>query len=608
MNKKVMVLGLAILFYIYFLAACSTPEPRVRLEEVKIYITATPDISNSLNSAVTPTLTATVSASPTPTAPSFREIDNITSHLAVSPISQPGAPCGWVDYFDFPLDTPDGAAAQGGADYNIYRSRYGKFHTGEDWRYSRERNFRAPVYSVGHGIVTYAEPLGWGADQGVIIVRHVFRDGTDVLSFYGHLDPPSVNLSPGDCVQRGDWIASIGNPRTNPHLHFEIRSHMPFGPGPGYWSTDPNLAGWFAPSRFIWSTRMARLPAVQWVNSHFPDHGELMGTLGENSLAFLSGQEFISFDIQDGSIKWRSAISNTIDTGILDREEPILYTSDQLGVVTAYAVPDATTMNANPAILDILWQIDTDVVGIPDFIPLLEGGVILTVYDHIIQISSTGELVWQQDQIGPLDDWVQHEAGMWFSTRGGDPGIWFIEDSGPRKLVDGINGKLSYAADTLYVYARDGLYAVPVNSNSAEKLVDLPNAFPTVGDMIMLENGSIILAHMDRVDRKLIMINPTGEIEWERSYASLIYGTPSLIQISRRIFILNEQNLSSNREITIFEVIPDKNELEKVFIGGSRRPDIGSTWFHYDNTAELLVNIGGGSLVGLNLFSSVVEH
>ena len=148
MNSRLIVPGLVIPIGIYILAACATPEPRVRTEEVKIYITATPDISKKVISTVTPWQTATISPSPTPTAPSFREIDEITELFAVSPISQPGAPCGFGDYFDFPLDAPDGAAAQGGADYNIYRSRYGKFHTGEDWRYSRIPNFRAPVYSV----------------------------------------------------------------------------------------------------------------------------------------------------------------------------------------------------------------------------------------------------------------------------------------------------------------------------------------------------------------------------------------------------------------------------------------------------------------------------
>ena len=32
------------------------------------------------------------------------------------------------------------------------------------------------------------------------------------------------------------------------HEHFEIRTHMPEEPGPGYWPTDPTEAGWLPPS------------------------------------------------------------------------------------------------------------------------------------------------------------------------------------------------------------------------------------------------------------------------------------------------------------------------------------------------------------------------
>jgi hypothetical protein len=126
--------------------------------------------------------------------------------------------------------------------------------------------------------------------------------------------------------------------------------------------------------------------------------------------------------------------------------------------------------------------------------------------------------------------------------------------------------------------------------------------------MITLDNGEILLAHMDRDDRKLILINTNGEVEWERSYASLLDGTLKLMQISRLIFILNEQTLSNNRVITIYEVIPEKGELEKVFIGGSRRANAGYTWYHYNDTGEMVVNIGGSSLVGLNLAFSGVEQ
>jgi murein DD-endopeptidase MepM/ murein hydrolase activator NlpD len=100
-----------------------------------------------------------------------------------------------VDVLDFPLDPPNGADASGGSDFGVFRSRYGKFHSGEDWWGVRGRqSFGEPVYAIGHGLVTYAEPEGWNRDKGVIIVRHIFDDGREVLSFYGHLDPPSVLL------------------------------------------------------------------------------------------------------------------------------------------------------------------------------------------------------------------------------------------------------------------------------------------------------------------------------------------------------------------------------------------------------------------------------
>ncbi|HZY45078.1 MAG TPA: M23 family metallopeptidase, partial [Anaerolineae bacterium] len=66
----------------------------------------------------------------------------------------------------------------------------------------------------------------------VVIVRHVFNDGRTILSFYGHLDPPSVVLNVGDCVERGQQVGEIGKPRGRPHLHFEIRHHLPARPVP----------------------------------------------------------------------------------------------------------------------------------------------------------------------------------------------------------------------------------------------------------------------------------------------------------------------------------------------------------------------------------------
>jgi murein DD-endopeptidase MepM/ murein hydrolase activator NlpD len=205
------------------------------------------------------------------------------------PVPQNGAPCGLVDTLDFPLNPPDGEDAVGGGDFGNFRRRYDKYHTGEDWGFGSS-NFGSPVYSIGHGRVTYAQPLGWGVDQGVVIVEHTFRNGSTLLSFYGHLDPPSIILKAGDCVQRGDQVGEIGRPRTRPHLHFEIRSHMPDTPGPGYWPVDPTRAGWLPPSATISNYRLAISPGVRWTRPNISWSAKGIGVLNDDVFVAVEDQ------------------------------------------------------------------------------------------------------------------------------------------------------------------------------------------------------------------------------------------------------------------------------------------------------------------------------
>ena len=192
--------------------ASSSPAP----SQTQTQIPPTEDIS--------PTTTPTITPTPTPTAVPI-SITLLRSQQS-TPASEPGARCGVVDTLDFPLDPPDAKNVRfGGQDFGAFRDTYYGYHAGEDWwgTGGDVSSFGAPVHSIGHGVVTYAEPNGWGRDKGVIIIRHTFPDGSRILSFYGHLHPPSVTLRLGDCVVRGDQIGQIGQPRSSPHLHFEIR-------------------------------------------------------------------------------------------------------------------------------------------------------------------------------------------------------------------------------------------------------------------------------------------------------------------------------------------------------------------------------------------------
>ena len=121
--------------------------------------------------------------------------DDLRAQRLTTPVAQRGAPCGVVDLLDFPLGAPDGQDASARWPFGRYSERYKGIHAGEDWVYDFGSSLGKPVYTIGHGQVLYAEPWGWGGDKGTIIIRHVFADGSTIMSFYGHLDPPSVVLA-----------------------------------------------------------------------------------------------------------------------------------------------------------------------------------------------------------------------------------------------------------------------------------------------------------------------------------------------------------------------------------------------------------------------------
>lgn len=133
-----------------------------------------------------------------------------------------------ADGFDFPVGKPNGEG--------YYKARGLRFqvprHMGEDWNGNGGGNTDKgdPVYTIGHGLVTYAADAKgrWGK---VVIVRHAFREPTTgkVLccqTLYSHLDRIDVKL--GQIVQRGDQIGTIGtnNGMFPAHLHAELHYNV----------------------------------------------------------------------------------------------------------------------------------------------------------------------------------------------------------------------------------------------------------------------------------------------------------------------------------------------------------------------------------------------
>jgi hypothetical protein len=450
--------------------------------------------------------------------------------------------------------------------------------------------------------VTYAAPLGWGVDQGVLIVRHVFGDGSTVLSFYGHLDPPSVVLLAGDCVARGDQVGQIGKPRTSPHLHFEIRTHMPYQPGPGYWSVDPTLAGWKPPSQFIWDYRMSTAPGVEWMRSFESDSTAAVGFLGTDTLVALDGERLIGVDLSGEGLRWSQPISlsYTSPAATISADGSTLYLANLLGEVEAFQLPAEQSTEDTPSLAS-KWKIEGATRGRPTLIPLPAGGVAVAAWGEMYGLSPEGRMLWVQDFNGRPFDWAPLGERLIFTLEGRHGPVWSIDRSGPIAWPAPIGGRLLIAGEWIYVYAADGIYHLDPETLSAELLLALPVGSPSSGDIVALPDGGLLVAHPDVYDRRLIALNGDGSVRWERSYSELLRGRQHLLVLDGRPFLVAENSASSSAgEISIFAIDLDSAELARIFMGGNRSSSPRAVSAFVVGDDRFLVNAGGGRLVMLH--------
>ncbi len=130
--------------------------------------------------------------------------------------------------FDYPVGWPDGNGytVTGGCQFLQTTGTWcapGP-HLGVDFNAEKGENYGDTVFASANGVVVFAG-LGKGSYWGnIIMIEHVLPDSRRVWTQYAHLR--NVLVSPGEVVERGDVIGSIGrgyNDRFYPHLHFEVR-------------------------------------------------------------------------------------------------------------------------------------------------------------------------------------------------------------------------------------------------------------------------------------------------------------------------------------------------------------------------------------------------
>ncbi len=588
------------LLWIILLAGCSSPTDIAPVNKVVItrVVTATPQPTLTASLTPTATQTPTPTPTPTPTAPKIVIEGDPRAFTLFDPIPQPGAPCGWADTLDFPLAPPDGDMARGGSDFGRYRSRYEKYHAGEDWGLSNRNNFGKPVHSISHGQVTYAQPVGWGADKGVVIVRHAFSDGDLFLSFYGHLDPPSVTLKEGDCVNRGDIVGQIGRPRTPPHLHFEIRVHFPYSTGGGYWSTDPAEAGWLPPSQTVSQYRLQVSPGVLWTAEPAAASNPL-GVLDETTFLMIAGDNLVAIDLVSGEEQWLFKFSEQIKDAQLDLDDPLLYVIDSATGLSAYALPEESDSAADE--LEPLWVKILPLSSRRVLYPLPGGGVLINDQNTLSAFTSQGNLLWKEELDGALESWAIANDEIVFTTAGNRAPLITASTDGVEIWEDKLSGTPLVADDQVWLYAEDGLYRLNLTYRTTQRIYTLPTAVMRRSAAVSLSNGNLLLLHTDSADRRLLLFNSTGELVWEFSVP--LDGEPFLFELGSEIYLALQPAYSSSgsyRVIEIFAIDLEQEILNRVFAGGSRAFNPRTTWMAAANDQGLLIHLGGTGSVYFN--------
>jgi murein DD-endopeptidase MepM/ murein hydrolase activator NlpD len=531
-----------------------------------------------------------------------------------------------VDTFDFPLGAPDAEEAYGGGDFGRFRSRYGLYHAGEDWRYrKRSQILGGTVSSIGHGRVTYAQPLGWGLDKGVVIVRHHFPNGDTVLSFYGHLDPKSVVLQPGDCVARGDEVGKIGKPRTSPHLHFEIRTHTSTDPGRGYSIKDPTLSGWKSPSAFIWRTRIAASPGVLWVHAPARQDTRAIGMLDQDTFLLTQDEQLTAIDLRDGSVRWRYDSPVRAYDALIHPNRSTIYVASILGIIEAFPLPDAhdaaagggTDAPPKPA-----WRIGLEGVTFPTLMPLPGGGVVVSTQRALIGLSAAGHRLWQHGIDVWSPDWVLSGDRLIVAETSGD--VWTVQerklapwdtDTGGR-LATGIPGP-GAAGIGILSYDETGIHLFDPENRSVQPWYTLPGSFPGTGKIVVLPPGSmrgattsvpsgIVLAtHRDRTGESLAALTSDGVLRWRRSYPGVLREQRDLLTLDGHAYLVSRAQGMTSSAVTIYEIDVGNAELVHILSGGSRGSTTADTWVKPAGKGRLLIHIAGTGLAALDTRAAV---
>lgn len=133
-----------------------------------------------------------------------------------------------------------------------YSDRFVGWHSGDDIEYTDVAG-EVPVVAIADGVVTRVGRVG--GYGGFISIEHTI-EGRSIHAIYGHIDLSSSSLAVGQAVEKGQFLANLGEGGTEEtdgerkHLHFGLWEGSDLRVL-GYVDSEAELAEWLDPSEFF---------------------------------------------------------------------------------------------------------------------------------------------------------------------------------------------------------------------------------------------------------------------------------------------------------------------------------------------------------------------
>ena len=129
------------------------------------------------------------------------------------------------------------------------------------------------------------------------------------------------------------------------------------------------------------------------------------------------------------------------------------------------------------------------------------------------------------------------------------------------KLAD-VGGKLAVSRERVFVYNPTGLYRLNEATRAADLVLPLDDARFPESNLVLADDGTLIIAHRGYSDRRLIAVNPDGTLRWDRSVMSFGRAVPHLIAIGRNVYAV-----TANGQVLLIDTTT--GAARSIFDGGA---------------------------------------